>query len=599
MIRIAIVDSGVNIHHTAFAGHCLSGFSLCVDTSGEVRREEAFNDKVGHGTAIYYLISKLTSDISENIYIDNIRIYFGDSQQLNQASFEKILDFIAKNYSYDIINISMGLICCNSIENMQKSINQLYARDTVIVSAFDNYGAISFPAALDNVIGVDGDDNITETFDFRRVENSVVNIIGRNKNLKVAWTEPPFNIVRGTSYTCCFVTAHIAKQIVQDGFFREEKICHDLKKFNEVSYDNVGFNLGKMAIFPLNKEIHAIAQFEDLLSGTVVHYYSSKFTGNINYTLNSKIRHLKNEKIIENIDSINWDGFDTLVLGHVGSLSKLCNIDYQRELIVKALRKEKNVFCFDDLSGMIHELGVSSNSNIYYPHIDSSFVQQRFGKMYKTNTPIVCVSGTSSAQGKFTLQLFIRKKLLEAGYKIGQIGTEPSAYLFGFDKCFPCGYMSTIKLTVSEIYDVVNQMVWEISQKNCDMILAGTQSSLTSYNNLNIKMFPTIHQIFFEALQPDIIILCINPYDNLEYISRNIKTAEGLSHGKVIGIVCFPMTLDLSWRGTFGERRRISIEEEVKLREIIGRTFGLRMFMLDKEEQLVELINDLLRYLSE
>ena len=598
MIKIAIVDSGVKTNHTAFVGDCLSGFSLYVDTSGEVQRDETFNDNVGHGTAIYYLIRKLTCDISESVYIDNIKIFFDDSQQLDQVSFEKILAFIAEHYSYDIINISMGLICCNGIEKMKKTVNQLYAKGTVIVSAFDNNGAISFPAALDKVIGVDGDETITDFFDFRKVENSVVNVIGRNKNLRVAWTEPPFNIVRGTSYTCCFVTAHIAKQIAQDGFFKEENISCELIKFPKVSCDDVGFELGRIAIFPLNKEIHSLAQFEELLVGTVAHYYSSKFAGNINYSIHSKIGHLKNERIIENIDSINWGDFDTLVLGHLDFLSNLCHIDYKRKLIVDALKEEKNIFSFDDLSEIVHEFQSSSNSKIYYPHIDSSFVLHRFGKMYKTNTPIICVSGTSSSQGKFTLQLFIRKKLLDAGYKIGQLGTEPSSYLFGFDKCFPCGYMSTVKLTVSEIYAVVNQMVWEISQKNCDIIIAGTQSSLTAYSNSNIKKFPVNHQMFFEALQPDIIILCINPYDNIEYISRNIKTAEGLSHGKVIGIVCFPMTFDLSWKGNLRDKRRISLEEELNLRKIIKKTFGLNMFMLDKEEQLIELINDILRFLS-
>ena len=38
-----------------------------------------------------------------------------------------------------------------------------------------------------------------------------------------------------------------------------------------------------------------------------------------------------------------------------------------------------------------------------------------------TNKPTVCVVGTSSSQGKFTLQLKIREKLLGIGYKVGQI----------------------------------------------------------------------------------------------------------------------------------------------------------------------------------
>lgn len=142
-------------------------------------------------------------------------------------------------------------------------------------------------------------------------------------------------------------------------------------------------------------------------------------------------------------------------------------------------------------------------------------------------------------------------------------------------------------------------MLWDILQKDCDIILAGSQSSLTPYSNLNLKMFPYIHQLFLEALQPDLVILCINPYESIEYISRNIKIAEGLSFGKVIGLVCFPLDYDSSWKGNFGKKKRITLEKEKTLRQKIKEAFALKMFILDKEDQLCELINNVLLYLSE
>lgn len=598
MIKIAIIDSGVNTNHKVFSNHNLTGYSLKIDSNGNVVKEKDFNDQNGHGTAVYYLISKLTKEIANDIHIDNIRIYYGNTQHLDQNAFEKILNYIAENGDYTIINLSMGITCCNSVKNMQTSINQLHNKGTIVISAFDNYGAVSFPAGLKNVMGIDGDETIKDSSEFRKVENSIVNAVGKIQNIKVAWTNPEYNIVKGNSFTCCYFTAYVAKQIAKDGYFIENKLYTNVISFeNEIS-DEIGFELGKMAVFPFNKEIHSLAQYERQLTGTITHFYSSKFLGGIGVPISSNYKHINNDRIIENIDKIDWDDFDTLVLGHIGHLSDLCGINYRQKLVSEAIAHNKNIYSFDDLTKITGEIGNIQNSKIYFPHINSRHVRQRFGKMYKSNTPIVCFSGTSSAQGKFTLQLFVRQKLIEAGYHVGQLGTEPSSYLFGFDKCFPCGYMSTVSLKINEVFSVVNQMIWDISQKNNDIILAGTQSSLASFSNHNVKMFPTFHQLFYEALQPDIIVLCINPFDSLEYISRNIKIAEGLSFGKVIAIVCFPLDYDLSWKGNFGKKNRITENKEEELRKKIKDVFGINFYMLDKENQLIKLINDILLFLS-
>lgn len=52
--------------------------------------------------------------------------------------------------------------------------------------------------------------------------------------------------------------------------------------------------------------------------------------------------------------------------------------------------------------------------------------------LYRISTPVLAVCGTSSKQGKFTLQLELRKRFCEMGYKVGQIGTEPNSLLLGW-----------------------------------------------------------------------------------------------------------------------------------------------------------------------
>lgn len=191
---------------------------------------------------------------------------------------------------------------------------------------------------------------------------------------------------------------------------------------------------------------------------------------------------------------------------------------------------------------------------IYTPRVNTDNIQNNFGKLFKTNVPIVSVVGTSSNQGKFTLQLYIRKKLIEIGYTVGQIGTEPSSELFGIDFCFPIGYNSNINLQSYDYLQIVNKMIWDLSYKS-EIILTGSQSSLATYSTNNISHFPLNHQIFLESIQPDAVILCINPYDEDDFIEKTLNLIKGLTSAKVIGAVCFPLDLDETWAGKMGRKK--------------------------------------------
>lgn len=136
---------------------------------------------------------------------------------------------------------------------------------------------------------------------------------------------------------------------MRDGVFDEEQLYRRITKYPQQIEEDFRFELGKMAIFPLNKEMHAMLQYEDLLSGIIVHCYSSKFIGNVGMKINSYLSHIDNNRVIEDIDLINWDDFYTLVLGHLGHLSNLYKIDYKNTLVLKAMEYGKNIFAFDEI----------------------------------------------------------------------------------------------------------------------------------------------------------------------------------------------------------------------------------------------------------
>ena len=62
-INIAIFDSGVNTKHKDFESQDLVGFALKINRNGMIEKSDDFNDEIGHGTAIYYLIKRATANI--------------------------------------------------------------------------------------------------------------------------------------------------------------------------------------------------------------------------------------------------------------------------------------------------------------------------------------------------------------------------------------------------------------------------------------------------------------------------------------------------------------------------------------------------------
>ena len=110
----------------------------------------------------------------------------------------------------------------------------------------------------------------------------------------------------------------------------------------------------------------------------------------------------------------------------------------------------KKYFCFDSLEDYQGECDKLNKigRKVYFPDIlRENIPQNYFGKLYSIGKPVLMISGTGSQQGKFSLQLKLRDRFKQEGYRVGQLGTEPSSLLFGMDEVFPCGYGSKVKLS--------------------------------------------------------------------------------------------------------------------------------------------------------
>ena len=108
------------------------------------------------------------------------------------------------------------------------------------------------------------------------------------------------------------------------------------------------------------------------------------------------------------------------------------------------------------------------------------------------------VFGTSSQQGKFTLQLIIRDLLLKAGYSVGQIGSEPHSELFGMDYSFPFGYNQSIYVRDDDVILYLNSAIHSLCDEN-DIIIVGSQANTIPYDYGNLDRYMLRQHLFLWA----------------------------------------------------------------------------------------------------
>lgn len=166
-----------------------------------------FYDRIGHGSAIINLIR------TQNSFASIFVIKVCDSY--NAFSYDllcRAFDYIIKNnITAKIVNVSLGVISINDYSYLQTLISHLYKHNTLIVSAFSNDGLVSYPAAFNEVIGVDVSRECKKTFCFEYVENSIVNIRGSCGYYRAMDHNQNKNIFQGASFASAYVTGFLLK----------------------------------------------------------------------------------------------------------------------------------------------------------------------------------------------------------------------------------------------------------------------------------------------------------------------------------------------------------------------------------------------------
>ncbi|MGZ4107630.1 MAG: S8 family serine peptidase [Tumebacillaceae bacterium] len=601
-IRIVVMDSGVNVQHQDLQSYSFSGLSIQQEEEGVFRVTEDIQDTLGHGTAVSAIIKKLVPQAE----IFAVKV-FQDELETNLDTLLYALEQVEKVECH-ILHLSLGVTQGDDIPRLREICERLTAKGVIIVSAFDNDGAISYPAAFPNVIGVDASMICKTDYDYEFVESPIVNLRAKGSHQRLAWVEPKYIFRAGASFAAPYVSGYAAK-LIESGVTEQAGILDELKQAAMKLYPNnttpshkSKFAINKAVVFPFNKEMHSIARFQDLLTFDLHAICDTKYSGQVGQPISKILRtSVPNDVTVENIDNLDWnDDFDTFVLGHVELLSEKIGVNFIEMILEKCIEHGKNVYCFDGLS-RYEELVSQANERgikIFYPQVDMSDVPvNRFGKLRKIGKPVLGVFGTSSRQGKFTLQMNLRRKFLRDGYGVGQLGTEPSALLYGFQEVYPMGYNSTVQVHSYQAVQVLNEMMGRIEDTNPDIILVGSQSGTVPYETGNLSRFTFPAIDFVLGTQPDAYILCANLEDEVAYVKRAVQVLENLGPGKVVGLAIFPLRKQvIPWAGVKMDLTdRVEIED---LKKALQDELGIEAYALNSDEELEALYQKCLDFYS-
>ena len=599
-MNLLVIDSGITAEHKSFSNFTFlpTGFMGQNDLSSLI-------DNNGHGTAIADLILKGHSDV--NVYIMKL---FDDESESDISSLIEALKFIKNgHHKYQLINMSFGVTLFedpSQVKELEYLCDGIAREGTVLVSAFDNNGSISYPACFDSVIGVDISNTVRNKYEVELFENSIINIKGFGANQKAAWSDPPYTIVRGTSFACANVSnliisllqqgkdvkqglseAAVVKKVFEKGFCLPAKPDW-LKNSNAI-------------LIPFNKEIHSLVAYEDMLSFSIKGVYDLKFFGRIGRKVSEFLHYTNVSPItIRNYDDIPWDtnDFDTVIVGHLGELSWRCKKDLLEEIYVKCKQHHKKIYSFDSLDAYISQTENNDKlTDSFSPYINSQHVPKgRYGKLHEIVSPVIAVVGTSSRQGKFTLQLNIRRKLQTLGYNVGQIGSEPSSLCFGMDFVYPYGYQSTVNLSGFESIVVLNQMIHDLDMKEVDICIVGTQSGSVPYSNYNLSTIPLQQIEFLLGTNPDAFILCVNPHDDMEYIERTLCGVESYFSSKCLAIVVFPLSYKQMVGGFYKQVSIAGTDEYISFKQDLSKRVPVQVLDSAEAFQTDKLVECIINY---
>ncbi|MCI8331975.1 MAG: DUF1611 domain-containing protein [Clostridiales bacterium] len=218
--------------------------------------------------------------------------------------------------------------------------------------------------------------------------------------------------------------------------------------------------------------------------------------------------------------------------------------------------------------------------------------------MHVLGCPVLGVVGTGTRQGKFSLQLALRHEFMRLGYNVGQLGTEPTAPLFGMDAVYPMGHENAVYVKGFDAVFAVNQLLSQIEEKNPDIILFGSQSHTVTFVAGGPAYYPVRQQELLMGCQADAYVLAVCTDNPISYIKRNVNYLESIYHSKVIALAVSPLSNKDRWSTISNRLALINEEEQNRFCKELNKEIGIPALPFRNHDHIIDITNLCIDYFS-
>ena len=208
-VRIAVIDSGVEIDHPALAGLTLVDDLHVVDGGVQIEVKPGDGtDVFGHGTAVSAVIRRIAPDAQ----IGSIRVLGANLGSRTVIIREGVRQAIDRGYH--VLNCSFGCGLSEHIFQYKEWIDEAYLKGIHVISACNNYDFTTpeWPGYFPSVVTVNMA-RFDEDHTFFYKPGHLVEFAARGVDVTLPWNNRSSKEVTGSSFAAPIMSALLARLI--------------------------------------------------------------------------------------------------------------------------------------------------------------------------------------------------------------------------------------------------------------------------------------------------------------------------------------------------------------------------------------------------
>jgi subtilisin family serine protease len=203
-VRVAVLDSGVDGKHPAFAGQLREQFDVITDRMGSRCVKAQPTDAIGHGTACAGIILQLAPEAE----ITSIKVIGSDSRGTADQLVAGLS--FALDQGYDIINMSLGTTDARITARLGALTDRAFYDGRIIVAAANNQGRTAYPAQFSSVLSVNME-GFEDATALRYDWGSPIELAARGIYVEAPAPGGGTQLFTGTSFACPHASGMLAR----------------------------------------------------------------------------------------------------------------------------------------------------------------------------------------------------------------------------------------------------------------------------------------------------------------------------------------------------------------------------------------------------